>query len=70
MAKEYSIARNEKKEDWEKSKYVPKKGEFIIFYQDGQSRLKVGDGVTNVNDLGYLQIGELSFADDNEVLHL
>ena len=43
----------ERPEDWLKAKnFVPKKGE-IIAYKGDEIRFKIGDGITNVNDLPF-----------------
>lgn len=43
----------EKSEDWFKAKnFTPKKGEIVV-YKDDEIRFKIGDGVTNINDLPF-----------------
>lgn len=47
--------KREKEEDWAKAKnFIPKKDEVIIYdCDDGSVKIKVGDGITKVNDLPF-----------------
>lgn len=50
--KEPAIIKRDKRENWEKSSYVPAENVIIIVDNDDNSvSLKIGDGETNVNDL-------------------
>lgn len=50
--KEPAIVKRDTKENWLKSKYVPKENVIIIMDNpDGSINLMIGDGVTNVNEL-------------------
>lgn len=52
------IHKNDIEENWEKAtNFIPKKSELIIYNPDdthAQARIKVGDGVTKVNDLSFV----------------
>lgn len=52
------IHKNDIEENWEKAiNFIPKKSELIIYNPDNthaQARVKVGDGVTKVNDLPFI----------------
>lgn len=51
MAKDNAvIIKRDTKENWQKSKYIPKQNVIIIMdNSDGTVSLMVGDGITNVN---------------------
>ena len=50
--KEPAIVKRDTKENWLKSKYIPKENVIIIMDNpDGSINLMIGDGVTNVNEL-------------------
>ena len=50
--KEPAIVKRDTRENWQKSKYVPKENVIIIMdNSNGTVSLMIGDGVTNVNDL-------------------
>lgn len=50
--KEPAIIKRDTKENWEKSKYVPKENVIVIMDNpDGSISLMVGDGEKNVNEL-------------------
>lgn len=52
MAKDNAvIIKRDTKENWQKSKYIPKQNVIIIIMDnsDGTVSLMVGDGITNVN---------------------
>ena len=56
-------------ENWNKAKnFIPKLGEIII-YEDSNflRRLKLGDGVTPVNDLPFVDINDY-YIEDEETL--
>jgi len=46
--------KREKEEDWAKAKnFIPKKDEIIIYDCKEQIKIKIGDGITKVNDLPF-----------------
>lgn len=50
--KEPAIVKRDTRENWQKSKYIPKENVIIIMDNpNGSVSLMVGDGVTNVNEL-------------------
>lgn len=50
--KEPAIIKRDTKENWEKSKYIPKENVIVIMDNpDGSISLMVGDGEKNVNEL-------------------
>lgn len=51
--------KREKEDDWKKAKnFIPKLNEVIIYdCNDGNVRIKVGDGKTKVNDLSFANEG-------------
>lgn len=51
MAKDNAvIIKRDTKENWQKSKYIPKQNVIIIMdNSDGTVSLMIGDGITNVN---------------------
>ena len=50
--KEPAIVKRDTRENWSKSKYVPKENVIVIMdNDDGSISLMFGDGVTNVNEL-------------------
>lgn len=50
--KEPAIVKRDTRENWLKSKYVPKENVIVIMdNDDGSISLMFGDGVTNVNEL-------------------
>lgn len=58
--------------DWSKAiNYIPKLNEIII-YDDSQNkvapRIKIGDGITKVNDLPFINDNSISIQDNTLVL--
>ena len=50
--KEPAIVKRDTRENWLKSKYIPKENVIVIMdNEDGSVSLMFGDGVTNVNEL-------------------
>lgn len=50
--KEPAIVKRDTRENWQKSKYIPKENVIIIMDNpNGSVSLMIGDGVTNVNEL-------------------
>lgn len=50
--KEPAIVKRDTRENWSKSKYIPKENVIVIMdNDDGSISLMFGDGVTNVNEL-------------------
>ena len=55
-------------ENWNKAKnFIPKLGEIIIYEDSDFLRLKLGDGVTPVNDLPFVDINDY-YIEDEETL--
>lgn len=54
MIKENVIIKKDIENNWNKAKnFIPKDGEIII-YSDYAAGLKIGDGITHLNDLPFL----------------
>lgn len=58
--------------DWSKAiNYIPKLNEIII-YDDSQNkvapRIKIGDGITKVNDLPFINDNSISIQDNTLIL--
>ena len=73
--KEPAIIKRDTKENWEKSKYIPKENVIVIMDNpDGSISLMVGDGEKNVNELRDLlqdsPYGAKATVDDEDVLIL
>ena len=54
------ISRHDTQEKWERSNYLPKQGEIIVYDIDenfSYERFKIGDGVTSVTALPFIQRG-------------
>lgn len=51
MSKKKEIIKNDTSVNWAKATFVPNKGE-IILYTD-LLKLKIGDGITSINDLPF-----------------
>lgn len=55
--------KNDTEVNWSKSRFIPLKGEVIIYSTDDTHpfcRLKVGNGETNINDLPFISSGFLN----------
>ena len=55
--------------DWLKSSFVPLQGEAVIFDVDDNydyERIKIGDGIHNVNDLPFVN-DHITFAEIDEI---
>ena len=77
MAKrEPAIVKRDTRENWQKSKYIPKENVIIIMDNpNGTISLMVGDGITNVNELpdflqAKIQGAKASIVDDEDTLIL
>ena len=71
MAKDNSaIVKRDTRENWQKSKYIPKENIIIIMdNEDNSISLMVGDGKTNVNNLPDLLKNNLTNATvNNDIL--
>lgn len=56
--------KREKEEDWAKAKnFIPKKDEIIIYDCSSGIKLKIGDGVSNVNDLPFSEDNTINLLD-------
>ena len=43
-------------QNWKKAKnFIPKKDEVIIYDCDSMTRIKIGDGITKINDLNFIE---------------
>ena len=73
--KEPAIIKRDTRENWQKSKYVPKENVIIIMDNpNGTISLMIGDGETNVNQLADLLKGKTAFSNavvnDEDILIL
>jgi len=69
MNNKFTIAKHEKEEDWAKSKYIPKRGEVIVFEYEDAPKIKIGDGRSNVNELPFATVQTNAVA-RNDILYL
>ena len=64
--KSRSVQKNDTETNWKKAtNFSPKSGEIIIYNKDAscdRPRIKVGDGVTNVNDLPFTDQNSLQIS--------
>ena len=64
--------KNDTEENWKKAiNFIPKRGEMIIYNIDENNsapRAKIGDGVTNVNDLVFMTNGGAATASSTEFI--
>ena len=57
-----AIIKRDRRENWEKSKYIPEENVIILMdNKDGSVSMMIGDGETNVNELSDI-INEKPFA--------
>lgn len=67
------VNKHDMEENWLKAtNFIPKCGEVIIYDVDGQynyQRMKIGDGITNVNDLPF-ETPVLSVEDIDKLLNV
>ena len=52
------IQKHKKESEWRQTDFIPFNGEFIIYDEDENNaakRIKIGDGITDVNNLPFLQ---------------
>lgn len=74
--KESAIVKRDTRENWQKSKYIPKENVIVIMDNpDNSISLMFGDGITNVNDLPDLlkreaQCEKATIVDDKDTLIL
>lgn len=73
--KEPAIIKRDSKENWMKSRYVPRENVIVIMdNDDGTISLMIGDGETNVNELRDLLreevFGAKAIVDEQDVLIL
>lgn len=74
--KEPAIVKRDTRENWQKSKYIPKENVIVIMDNpDNSISLMFGDGITNVNDLPDLlkretQCEKATIVDDKDTLIL
>ena len=65
------IHKHDTKENWIKAvNFIPKQGEIIVYDIDNDynyERIKIGDGITNVNDLPFILENAISFITDEEI---
>lgn len=56
MVKSEVVIKTDSVLNWEKAKnYIPQKGTIIVYeFEDGNPRVKIGNGETLVNDLPFL----------------
>ena len=56
MDKSSAVIKTDKASNWEKAvNYIPNKFTIVVYeYDNGSPRVKIGDGVTRVNDLPFL----------------
>ena len=66
MKKENTFIKKDTLENWAKAKnFIPKENEVIIYINIGK---KVGDGITKVNDLPFIDNSNISYSVDGTTL--
>lgn len=64
MKKEPAIIKREKRQDWEKSKYIPEQNVIILKdNDDGSLSICFGNGKTNVNELPETNLSDIQRKD-------
>ena len=65
MIKEQTLIKKDTSENWSKAKnFIPKEKEIIIYTDYAPNGMKIGDGVTKVNDLPFIDNNQYSIEDD------
>lgn len=68
MIKESALIKKDISNNWDKAKnFIPKEKEIIVYTDLNQ--IKIGDGVTKVNDLPFIDINEYSVEEDTLVIN-
>lgn len=68
--KNRTIVKSDTTENWAKAtNFIPLKGEPIIYWDDDEIKMKIGDGKLNVNDLPFIIEKKNSVVED-EILTL
>ena len=66
------IHKHDTEENWNKAtNFIPKQGELIVYDNDSiydYERFKIGDGITNVNDLPFATYKSIPEMDTNGIL--
>ena len=66
------VHKHDTEENWNKAtNFIPKQGELIVYDNDSiydYERFKIGDGITNVNDLPFATYKSIPEMDTNGVL--
>lgn len=70
MQKETTLIKKDTSENWDKAKnFIPKDKEVIIYTDVFPKGMKIGDGITNVNDLPFVDINRYEVEDDVLVIN-
>lgn len=68
MEKEKTFIKKDTSENWDKAKnFIPKEKEVIIYTDCLPNGMKIGDGITKVNDLPFVDVNEY-FVEDEDTL--
>ena len=68
MIKEQTLIKKDISENWNKAKnFIPKEKEIIVYIDLDQ--IKIGDGITKVNDLPFVDMNEYSIEEDTLVIN-
>ena len=62
--------KREKERDWQKAiNFIPKENQIIVYdCKNGDIKFKIGDGVTKVNDLNFVDDGSFTVADGSFIV--
>ena len=70
MQKETTLIKKDTSENWNKAKnFIPKDKEIIIYTDVFPKGMKIGDGITKVNDLPFVDINHYEVEDDTLVIN-
>ncbi len=70
MEKQTTFVKSDTTENWNKAKnFIPKDKELIIYTDAFPNNLKIGDGITKVNDLPFIEESDYYVEDDTLVIN-
>ena len=70
MEKEYVYMKSDTSENWSKAKnFIPSKNEIIIYTDFIPIGMKIGDGITKLNDLKFINNNDFDIEGDTLVIN-
>ena len=70
MEKEYVYMKSDTSENWSKAKnFIPAKNELIIYTDFMPTGMKIGDGITKLNDLKFLDNNDFEVEGDTLIIN-